>query len=77
MTIMIGLASFWAVHDYPDQAKFLSKDEHHLVVERLAMDGQSSAHHEAFNMAYVWASVQDWKTWAYCVMYMGGSTPAS
>lgn len=59
------------VKDYPDQATFLSKEEHDLVIERLRADDQSSAGHEDFKFAYLWASLRDWKTWVYCIIYMG------
>jgi hypothetical protein len=59
------------VHDFPDNAKFLSDDDRKRVLRRLKADGQSSAEHEEFKMAYFWASVKDWKTWAYAIIYMG------
>ena len=37
----------------------------------MKVDGQSSAEHEEFKMAYFWTSVKDWKTWAFAVIYMG------
>ena len=70
-TILIGIASYWLVHDFPDDAKFLSDDDRKRVLRRLKADGQSSAEHEEFKMAYFWASVKDWKTWAFAVIYMG------
>jgi MFS family permease len=70
-TILIGIASYWLVHDFPDDAKFLSDDDRKRVLRRLKADGQSSAEHEEFKMAYFWASVGDWKTWAFAVIYMG------
>jgi nitrate/nitrite transporter NarK len=59
------------VHDFPDEAKFLSSDDRARVVRRLKADKQSSAEHEKFQMTYFWASVKDWKTWAFAVIYMG------
>lgn len=41
------------------------------VLRRLKADGQSSAEHEEFKMSYFWASVKDWKTWAFAICYMG------
>lgn len=70
-TILIGIASYWLVHDFPDDAKFLSDDDRKRVLRRLKADGQSSAEHEEFKMAYFWASVKDWKTWAFAIIYMG------
>ncbi|KAM0701268.1 hypothetical protein Q7P35_011629 [Cladosporium inversicolor] len=70
-TVFIGIASYWLVHDFPDDAKFLSDDDRKRVLRRLKADGQSSAEHEEFKMAYFWASVMDWKTWAFAIIYMG------
>ncbi|KAJ5104194.1 hypothetical protein N7532_004723 [Penicillium argentinense] len=70
-TILIGVASFWLIHDFPDQAKFLTPDDRARVLRRLAADQQSSAEHEEFKMDYFWASVKDWKTWTGAIIYMG------
>ncbi|KAJ5108292.1 hypothetical protein N7456_004967 [Penicillium angulare] len=70
-TVVIGVASFWCVYDFPDQAKFLSEKDRARVIRRLALDQQSSAEHEEFKMSYFWASVKDWKTWLGAIIYMG------
>ncbi|EMC91471.1 hypothetical protein BAUCODRAFT_80578 [Baudoinia panamericana UAMH 10762] len=70
-TVLIGIASYWLVHDFPDDAKFLSEADRLRVLRRLKADAQSSAEHEDFKMAYFWASVKDWKTWAFATVYMG------
>ncbi|KAL1613454.1 hypothetical protein SLS54_010592 [Diplodia seriata] len=63
--------SFWMVHDFPDDAKFLSPEDRARVIRRLKADKQSSAEHEEFKMDYFWASVMDWKTYAFAIIYMG------
>jgi len=70
-TILVGIASYWMVHDFPDNAKFLSDDERKRVIRRLALDQQASAHHERFNMKFLWESIKDWKTYAFSIIYMG------
>ncbi|KAF2166533.1 hypothetical protein M409DRAFT_54872 [Zasmidium cellare ATCC 36951] len=74
-TVLIGIASYWMVHDFPDEAKFLSDDDRKRVIRRLKLDGQASANHEKFQMTYFWQSVKDWKTWAFAVIYMGNDGP--
>lgn len=74
-TVFIGVISYWMVHDFPDEAKFLSEEDRQRVICRLKEDKQSSAKHENFKMDYFWASVKDWKTWAYAVIYMGCDGP--
>lgn len=66
----MGVISYWMVHDFPDDARFLSDADRARVIRRLKADNQSSAEHEEFKMAYFWASVKDWKTWAFAIIYM-------
>lgn len=70
-TIVVGIASYWMVQDFPDEAKFLSTDDRNRVLRRLRSDQQASASHESFKMRYFWQSVKDYKTWCYAVIYMG------
>ncbi|KAK5173423.1 uncharacterized protein LTR77_002104 [Saxophila tyrrhenica] len=74
-TVLIGIVSYWMVHDFPDDARFLSDDDRARVIRRLKSDRQSSAEHEEFKMSYFWASAKDWKTWAFAVVYMGCDGP--
>ena len=73
--MLIGIASVWMVHNFPDDARFLSDADRARVVRRLRADKQSSAEHEKFHMSYFWASVTDWKTWLGAVIYMGCAGP--
>lgn len=74
-TVLVGILSFWMVHDFPDEARFLSDADRIRVLRRLKADKQSSAEHEEFKMIYFWASVKDWKTWLSAVIYMGCVSP--
>lgn len=74
-TVLIGVVSYWMVHDFPDDAKFLNPDDRRRVIRRLKSDAQASAEHETFKMSYFWESVKDWKTWAFAVVYMGCDGP--
>ena len=74
-TVLVGIASFWMVFDFPDEAKFLSPDDRRRVIRRLKADQQSSAEHENFQISYFWASVKDYKTWIFAVIYMGADGP--
>jgi MFS family permease len=75
LTIVIGVASFWMVHDFPAEAKFLSKEDKARVLLRLARDKQASAGSEDFKMVYLWSAVKDWKTYAGMLVYMGPLMP--
>ncbi|KAI9809382.1 MAG: hypothetical protein M1827_006894 [Pycnora praestabilis] len=70
-TVLIGIVSFWMVHDFPDDAQFLSEQDRARVIRRLKLDQQSSAEHEEFKMTYFWASALDYRTWLYAIIYMG------
>lgn len=70
-TILVGIASFWMVHDFPDEAKFLTTDERRRVLRRLAADKQGSSKHEDFHIGYLWQVVKDWKTYTGMIIYMG------
>ncbi|KAH6650432.1 major facilitator superfamily domain-containing protein [Chaetomium tenue] len=75
LTIVVGVISFWMVHDFPDEARFLSDDDRARVVLRLRMDQQASANHETFQMSYLWQALRDWKMWLGMVIYMGCDMP--
>ena len=70
-TVLVGIASFWMVHDFPDDAHFLSDADRARVIRRLKADKQSSAEHEEFKISYFWTAVKDWKTWNSMIIYMG------
>lgn len=74
-TVVIGVVSFWMVHDFPDEAKFLTEEDRARVLLRLKQDQQSSAEHEEFKMAHLWAAIKDWKTYAGMLIYMGPLMP--
>ena len=70
-TVIIGIASFWMVYDFPDQATFLSPDDRFRVYRRLKEDQQASAEPEEFSWEHVTASLTDWKTYTSSLIYMG------
>ena len=67
-TIIVAFASFYMVHDFPDEAKFLTDEDRRRVIRRLKLDKQSSAEHEEFKLDYLWASLKDWKTYTGMIM---------
>ncbi|KEY74299.1 hypothetical protein S7711_00456 [Stachybotrys chartarum IBT 7711] len=75
LTILIGVASFWMVHDFPNEATFLSAEDKARVLLRLQADKQASAMHEDFKMTYFWQACKDWKTYVGMLVYMGPLMP--
>ncbi|CAG8975885.1 hypothetical protein HYALB_00006502 [Hymenoscyphus albidus] len=74
-TILIGIVSFWLVHDFPDTATFLSEQDRARVIRRLKLDNQSSAEHEEFKMAYLYAALKDYKMYIGMFMFAGCAMP--
>ena len=62
-TFLAGVASFWIIQDFPDNAKFLTEAERTVVIRRLQGDAQFSAAGENLRFKYIWAALKDWKTW--------------
>ncbi|KAK7218401.1 hypothetical protein V2G26_006404 [Clonostachys chloroleuca] len=75
ITIVIGIVSYWMVHDFPDEAKFLNEDDRARVLLRLKEDKQSSAEHEDFKIDFLWAALKDWKMYVGMLIYMGPLMP--
>lgn len=74
-TVVVGVISYWMVHDFPDEAKFLAPADRARVIRRLKADKQASAGHEDFQMKFLWQSLTDWKTYMFAVIYMGAVMP--
>ncbi|KAJ7255467.1 major facilitator superfamily domain-containing protein [Mycena haematopus] len=62
-TIVVGIATYWVVQDFPDTAKFLTEKERTFVIRRLQGDDQYSAAGEKLQMKNILSSFCDWKTW--------------
>lgn len=71
LTVVVGIASFWMVHDFPDEARFLSVDERSRLLRRLASDKQGSSKHEDFQIGFLTQVLKDWKTYTGMIIYMG------
>jgi cyanate permease len=75
VTVVFGAASFYFVHDFPDEATFLSDADRIRVIRRLKADQQASADKEQFRMEFFWAAIRDYKMWLGMVIYMGCDMP--
>ncbi|KIY63727.1 MFS general substrate transporter [Cylindrobasidium torrendii FP15055 ss-10] len=74
-TVLVGVASFWMVQDFPETAKFLSDTERVFIIRRLQDDMKLSAAGEKYKTKYIWQSLKDWKTWVAMGIYMGFDGP--
>jgi MFS family permease len=75
ITVVVAIMSFWLVHDFPAEAKFLSPEDRARVLRRLQDDKQASAHNESFKMGALTAALKDWKTYVAMLIYMGPLMP--
>lgn len=75
ITVLVALASFFIVQDFPSEAKFLTPEDRVRVVRRLEEDKQSSAHDESFKTSFLISALKDWKTYCGMLIYMGPLMP--
>ncbi|QDS72837.1 hypothetical protein FKW77_006964 [Venturia effusa] len=68
-TFVVGCVAFFLLHDYPDTAKFLAKDEREEVQRRLEHDRGMLA--DEFAMKYILDAFKDWKIWVNCFITVG------
>jgi len=61
-----GAIAFYALYDYPDTAKFLTKDEREEVYRRLEHD--SNGLDDRFQLKYVLDAFKDWKIWVNAII---------
>ncbi|KAF8553585.1 MFS general substrate transporter [Imleria badia] len=74
-TVIAGALSFWIIVDFPDEATFLTEAERTVVIRRLEGDDQFSAGGERLQWRNIVASLTDWKTYLYIVVYSGSDMP--
>jgi hypothetical protein len=60
ITFVVGVASFWMVYDWPEQARFLTPLEREMTLLRLRAE-QGLANEGKLNMRVVKRSLKDWK----------------
>ncbi|KAF2178492.1 major facilitator superfamily transporter [Zopfia rhizophila CBS 207.26] len=73
VTVAVAVSAYFLMHDYPDTAKFLTKEERHEVQRRLEADHSFLA--DEFHMKYFWDAVRDWKIWVHMFITIGIFTP--
>lgn len=77
VTVLVAIASFWLLHDFPETANFLTEEERAFVVYRLKYQGQQQsggqrvAQTEEFKWKYVGQAFADWQIWVNVFVYWG------
>ncbi len=75
VTFLSGIASFWLVPDFPEDAKFLNEEERAFVIGRLQQDQVFSATGESFSTKNIIKAFVDWKLWLGGLIYAGAVGP--
>ncbi|KAI1827963.1 major facilitator superfamily domain-containing protein [Xylaria intraflava] len=80
VTVVVAVAAFFILHDFPETATFLTEEERAFVIFRLKYQGHMDAKDERstqiaqadeFNWEYVWAAFKDWQIWVNVFVYWG------
>lgn len=74
VTVLVAVAAFFLMHDFPETAKFLTEEERAFVVHRLKYQGQGTAQVEEadeFAWTCVWQAFKDWQIWVSIFVYWG------
>lgn len=74
MTVCVSIIAYFWVHNYPDSAKFLSKEERDFVQFRLKNDSDSTRD-EKFTWSAVGDAFKDPKVWLYGLGFHTMSLP--
>ncbi|KAH7091510.1 major facilitator superfamily domain-containing protein [Paraphoma chrysanthemicola] len=75
LTVLVAVASYRFLNDYPDTAKFLNEKEQAEVVRRLRDD--NSALSNEFRAQFVKDAFCDWKIWINCLMTLSNFLPVA
>lgn len=74
VTIVVAVAAYWFIENYPETAKFLSKPEKDFIQARLAADSDAT-HHEEFTWNAVYDAFRDPSCWLYGLGFHTMSLP--
>jgi hypothetical protein len=73
VTVVVAIASFWMLYDYPDTAKFLTHDERRVLQARLLLDNDGCSHE--YKRRFIMDAFLDWKIWVSAIMFHAALMP--
>ncbi|KAK3360338.1 major facilitator superfamily domain-containing protein [Lasiosphaeria hispida] len=73
-TIVVAVAAYWFIYNYPDTAEFLTDKERKFIRDRLASDSDAT-HNESFTWENVAKALKDPKCWLYGLSFHTMSLP--
>ena len=76
LTVIVAIAAFFLLHDFPETAKFLTPEErawatHRLKYQGSAGSGRKVAESDQFKWKYVRQALTDWQVYVSLFMYWG------
>ncbi|OAP58669.1 hypothetical protein AYL99_07759 [Fonsecaea erecta] len=82
LTVIVAVAAFWFIHDFPETAKFLTQRERVYLVHRLrhdlggqGHDGEAVGLETSFRWKYVAMAFTDWQTYMMVLLYWAACCP--
>jgi hypothetical protein len=78
VTVLVAVAAYFTLFDFPETASFLTEEERAFVVYRLKYQGQKEgegevkvAQDDSFQWRFVKSAFLDWQIWTNIVVYWG------
>lgn len=83
VTVVVAIAAYFLLYDFPETASFLTEEERAFVVYRLRYQGQVSSstsdgpaavkvgQSEEFQWKYLWQAFTDWQIYVNIFVYWG------
>ncbi|KAJ7105400.1 MFS general substrate transporter [Mycena crocata] len=69
-TVVVGIAAFFVLVDFPVSAKFLTPEQRSFVVWKKKYDNSSVGEEEHFEMRHLVEALTDWQVWLHMFVYM-------
>ncbi|KAJ6521970.1 MFS general substrate transporter [Mycena vulgaris] len=69
-TVVVGVAAFFVLVDFPISATFLTPEQRAFVVWRKKYDNSSVGEEEHFEMRHLVEALADWQVWLHMIIYM-------
>jgi hypothetical protein len=74
LTVVVSIAAYFFIHNYPSTATFLKEDERAYIQARLKYDSDAT-NEETFAWCNVTAALKDYKCWLYGLGFHSMSLP--
>jgi hypothetical protein len=80
LTVVVAVASYFLIYDYPGTASFLSEEEKSWIIHRLKYQGSKKsgrmvAESDSFEWKYVRQALTDWQLYVDLFVFWGGVGP--